>query len=139
MTHAPPTTMSRPPGVLVADDDTAVLHLIGSALAQDGFAVWLAAHGRAALDVYRQHREHIDVALLDVCMPELDGPQTMRALRELAPRIRCCFMTGYFGSSSREELVGLGADAVLLKPFRMAEVTAIVRSAADQARAALSA
>jgi CheY-like chemotaxis protein len=47
--------------------------------------VWLAAGGQEALDLYQRHREAIDVVLLDVRMPGLDGPQTLAALRALNP------------------------------------------------------
>ena len=120
----------RAHGILVADDDPEVRDAVHDGLRRQGFSVWLAADGQAALDLYRNHCETIDVALLDVCMPGLDGPQTLAALQELTPRIRCCFMTGYLGRYTEQGLRHLGAEAVFTKPFRLAEVAQTLRTMA---------
>ena len=109
-------------GILVVDDEEDLRALLSIGLRQQGFAVWLAADGHEALELYRRHREFIDVALLDVRMPGQDGPQTLAALYKVNPQIRCCFMSGDFGSHTEEKLRSLGAAAVLPKPFRLAEV-----------------
>src|SRR5262245_363682 len=70
-----------PPGVLVADDDAHVRSLLGHFLKREGYAVWLAADGHEALDVYRRHQEDIHLVLLDVRMPRRDGPATLAALQ----------------------------------------------------------
>jgi len=129
----------RPHGVLVVDDDADVREAIHDGLSREGFIVWLAAHGRGALDLFRRQRECIDVVLLDVCMPELDGPRTLMALQEVTPDIRCCFITGYLDSYTEQGLRRLGADAVFQKPFRLAEVSAALRSIVRQARTSLPA
>jgi CheY-like chemotaxis protein len=120
--------VGRGHGVLVVDDDADVRDALDAGLRREGFAVWLAADGQAALDLYRNHSETIDVVLLDVRMPGLDGPQTLAALQQLTPQIRCCFMTGYLGSHSTQELRRLGADAVLMKPFHLSEVARVLRT-----------
>lgn len=122
----------RPHGVLIADDEADVREVLHDKLRQEGFSVWLAADGQEALELYRNHRETIDVALLDVCMPGLDGPQTLAALRKVTPRVRCCFMSGDLGSYSEEKLRGLGAASVFAKPFRLDEVTRALEELASQ-------
>ena len=120
--------------ILVADDDAEVRDAVHDGLRRQGYSVWLAADGQEALDLYRNHCETIDVALLDVCMPGLDGPQTLAALQALTPRIRCCFMTGYLGRYTEQGLRHLGAEAVFTKPFRLAEVAQTLRTMARPAR-----
>ncbi len=117
----------RPAGVLVVDDQRAVRDVIQAGLQQEGFALWLAADGWEAVDLYGSHREAIDVVLLDIRMPGLDGPHTLAALRGLNPRVCCCFMTGDPGAYSRQDLQDLGAATVLAKPFRMTDVARMVR------------
>jgi CheY-like chemotaxis protein len=112
----------RPHGILVVDDEEWVRGVLYVALRQEGFAVLLAASGQEALDLYRRHREAIDVVLMDVCMPGLDGPQTLPALQALNPLVCCGFMSGDLGSYTEENLFNLGAAFVLAKPFRLAEV-----------------
>jgi CheY-like chemotaxis protein len=122
----------RKRGILVVDDDADVRFVLGVALRQEGYATWLAANGLEALDLYWRNSRTIDLVLLDVRMPGLDGPQTLAALRDLNPRIHCCFLTGDFGGYSGGELGDLGA-AVLLKPFRLAEIARAVRQLAGMA------
>jgi anti-anti-sigma factor len=112
-----------PGGVLVADDDQAVRCVLAMALRSRGFPVWLARDGAEAVEQYREHRDEIAVALLDVQMPGLSGPQTLGALRRVCPGIRCCFMTGDLPPGREEALRRLGAAQVFLKPFNLAEVT----------------
>jgi two-component system cell cycle sensor histidine kinase/response regulator CckA len=119
-------------GVLVADDDPEVRDAVHDGLRRQGFAVWLAADGQEALDLYRSHCETIDVALLDVCMPGLDGPQTLAALQEITPQVRCCFMSGYLGSYTAERLRDLGAVTVFAKPFHLAEVAHVLGELANR-------
>jgi CheY-like chemotaxis protein len=105
------------PGVLVVEDHADVRQLLGIALPRFGLPVWLAAGGREAVRLYREHRPEIGVVLLDVRMPDLDGPETLAALRELDPAVRVVFMTGNSWPYTTEELLALGAARVLEKPI----------------------
>jgi anti-anti-sigma factor len=111
-----------PPGVLVVDDETAVLCVLAARLRLEGYKVWLAGHGQQAIELYQRHREAIAVVLLDVLMPKLDGPRTLTALQKLCPTVRCCFMTGNLTPSTEEALLQTGAVRVFRKPFAFTEV-----------------
>lgn len=114
-------------GVLVADDEPEIREVLGLGLRRSGFAVWLAADGCEALELYRSRRVAIDVVLLDVRMPRLDGPATLTALQELTPEIPCCFMSGYLGNHTEAQLRRQGARAIFPKPFVLAEVVESLR------------
>ena len=124
--NAPILTGEHRPGILVVDDDAAVRFLLDVGLQQYGFAVWQAADGQEALEVYQQEHAEIDLVLLDIRMPRLDGPQTLAALLRLNPQIRCCFMTGHAGSYSHDQLLRLGAALIISKPFQLAELAEIL-------------
>ncbi len=117
-------SLVRPRGLLVVDDDEGILAFLGVGLRTSGFAVWLASNGREGVDVYREHGPVIDVLLLDVRMPGWDGPETLSAIRAIAPDLPCCFMSGDTGHYTEAELLDLGAIAVLQKPFRLGELVA---------------
>jgi CheY-like chemotaxis protein len=114
------------PGVLVVDDEHLVRIMVQLGLERNGFNVWLAPDGREAIDLYRQHKDSIAVVLLDVCMPGLDGPQTLDALRNLNPEARACFMSGDTGDDEPEELRQRGA-AVIVKAFLLEELANVLR------------
>jgi CheY-like chemotaxis protein len=128
--RSPADSPARKTGVLVVDDEKIVRGFLALGLRAAGFAVWQADGGRAAVDLYRAHRDEIDVVLLDVRMPGMDGAQTFAALRELNPAVPCCFMSGDPGDVSIAELLTRGAAGFLAKPFSVADVTALVRRAA---------
>lgn len=114
-------------GVLVVDDDPMVRTLVQLVLDEDNFTVWPAAGGREAILLYGAHRERIDLALLDVRMPDLDGPHTLDGLRALNPNLLACFMTGDVGAYEPEELRRRGAAHVIAKPFHIDELAQTLR------------
>jgi CheY-like chemotaxis protein len=114
--------VGRRPGILIADDMVIMLTLFKFELEKRDLAVWLAVDGDDALDLYRGHRDEIDLVLLDVKMPGLDGPHTLRALQHLCPTVRCCFMTGNPRPYTVEGLLQMGAVRVFEKPFVVTEV-----------------
>jgi CheY-like chemotaxis protein len=128
-----PRPTPRQYGILIADDEGCVRSVLNLGMRQRGFAVYLAANGQEALDLYRRYRETIDVILLDVQMPGADGPRTLAALQELNPRVRCCFMSGDLGAYTENGLRDLGAVTVIPKPFRLAEVTQMLWETASEA------
>ncbi|MFO0808708.1 MAG: response regulator [Gemmataceae bacterium] len=108
------------PGVLVVDDQADMRALLQTVLRHFGFKVRLAPNGPAALDMFRDHRNDIAIVLLDVVMPEWDGPRTWREIRALEPMAICCFITGESVGTSTDDLIALGAAHVIRKPFEPA-------------------
>jgi CheY-like chemotaxis protein len=109
-------------GVLVVDDDEAVLDALCFGLRQRGFTVWSAADGRSAVNLYGKHHERIDIVLLDVRLPDFDGPQVLMKLRKLSTRFHVCFMSGDLGGYSAQALADMGAVAVYRKPLSAVDV-----------------
>lgn len=128
-----PFIAPRKCGVLVADDEPSIRQMLDMALQREGFAVWTAADGQEALELYRKHCETINVVMLDVLMPRMDGPQTLAAIRVLTPRIPCCFMTGNLGAYSVSDLRTLDTRVVFIKPFHIPEVVQVLRNVAESA------
>jgi len=117
------TRASRRPGLLVADDEPVVRSVIEVLLQARGFRVWSAGSGREAVQIYRERCSDIDLVLIDVSMPEWDGPTTLAGLRALDPAVRCCFMTG---GNATEALLEQRAIWVFHKPFSVAQVSRIL-------------
>jgi CheY-like chemotaxis protein len=122
------------PSVLVVDDEPGVRSFLQKALILNGFQVWMAGDGKTAVEIYESHRDSIAVILMDVCMPGMDGPATLAALRSIDAQVRCCFMTGGAGGYSREDLLAGGASHVLGKPFSLAEVVRVLHQIVSDSR-----
>jgi DNA-binding response OmpR family regulator len=118
------------PEILVVEDEAAVGEMLELALRQFGFRVRLVGGGRQALEVYGRHGDTIDVVLLDVQMPDLNGPETLAALRSVNLSVPVVFMSGNTGRYSEEDLLALGATRVLQKPFRLDELNRLLRQLA---------
>ncbi len=115
--------------VLVVDDSPLLRRLITQVLHQEGYRVEVAADGEEALQKIRQLQP--DIVLLDVVMPNKDGYQVAREIREhMAPerQPRVILLTGVDGGKSRHQARQLGVDDVLAKPFSPMELTARVRA-----------
>jgi CheY-like chemotaxis protein len=103
--------------VLVVDNSPVTRSFLAAVLPRFGFEVRLAADGREAVEVYREHRGSVALVLMDVLMPGLDGPEALAALRALDPAVRCCLMSADAGLYTPEQLLAMGALALLDKPF----------------------
>lgn len=113
--------------LLVVEDDDDVRKMLTTALAHFGFDVLPASSGREAVELYRTHQTRIGAVLMDVLMPDMDGVQTLAALRQITPDVRCCFMTGHAGRYREEDLVAAGAAHVFAKPFHLIELTPVLK------------
>lgn len=103
--------------VLLVDDEPGVRVMLNFALRFHAFTVRAASSGEEGLELYRAYKDTVRVLLLDVQMPGLDGAQTLAAIREIDPGVRCVFMSGHTGRYSADDLLALGAARVLQKPF----------------------
>jgi CheY-like chemotaxis protein len=115
------------PVVLLVDDYGDVRAVTAAYFERGGFQVELAASGREALDFYQRRGNEIDVVVHDVCMPVLDGLETLRRLREFNPAVRCCFFSGSLGPYTEQDLREAGGGAVLRKPCDLAKLVHVVR------------
>jgi DNA-binding NtrC family response regulator len=113
---------AAPRAVLVADDDENIRFLLDLTLRQAGFDPIVAADGRKAVEKFLRHRDEVQIVLLDVNMPGLDGPSALVRIRQIAPHVPCCLMTGNPEPCGAEDLIALGAVCVFAKPFRLGEV-----------------
>jgi CheY-like chemotaxis protein len=102
--------------ILVAEDAPALRRFLDFALHQGGFTVLLAADGQEAIALYKKKTGAVDLVLVDVRLPGMDGPQTLRQLQQIDPAVKCCFLTGGTGDYEVGELLALGAIAVFPKP-----------------------
>jgi anti-anti-sigma factor len=113
----------QPAGILVAETAAGVRSELDAALRGQGFAVWLAETAKQAVWQYRRHREEIGLVLLDAALRGREGPQTLAALRQINPEVRCCLLAG--GDFPAEaDLRRLRVAMVVQKPLRPAELVA---------------
>ena len=117
--------MSAPAQVLVVDDERALRRLLRLYLSKEGFAVAEAENGADALSLLR--RGGIDLALVDVMLPEVDGFEVVRRIRQEST-VPIILVTARGEETNRVAGLELGADDYVVKPFSAPEVVARVRA-----------
>lgn len=103
--------------ILVVDDEAPLLEIARGALEANGYRVLTARDGTEALAIYAEHKKKIDAVLMDMMMPYLDGPSTIRALQKLDPGIKIIASSGLSSNDKMFEAVSEGVRTFLMKPY----------------------
>ena len=109
--------------VLVAEDDDTLQRLLVDILPHD---VSVAADGEECMEMLKQ--QTFDVLLLDIMLPKVSGVALIRALKEEHPEIAVVAMTG-FADAVREQILAMGVDAFVEKPFERDDVLSAIQRA----------
>ncbi len=118
--------------VLVADDNDVAQRLCQRVLEKAGYTVLIAVDGLQAVDVAMKHRP--SMILMDVAMPGIDGLEAMRRIKAAMPTMPIVIASAHSMASDRERFLAAGADNVLSKPFRLADLVSIVQKLAMEVR-----
>ena len=111
--------------ILVADDDPDIAELVELHLAGEGFRVFKAYDGAEALNIFG--REKIDLAILDIMMPGVDGIQVCKRIREFST-IPVIMLSARDSEEDKVAGLEIGADDYVTKPFQKGELAARVKS-----------
>lgn len=118
--------------VLVIDDEEAVREAVSDILHFEGVTVLTAVDGKHGLDVYTSHQDDIDLVLLDLSMPGMNGTETFSALKRLNPNAKVILSSGYDESDIAQRLIGEGLAGFLPKPYKMHHLIEMVKEYLDQ-------
>ncbi len=114
--------------LLIVDDDRAFRELVRYELERNGFAnLHEAEDGEEALDLVAQ--KHIDLMLLDLRMPRMQGEEVLRAVKDNYPKVRVIVLTGQTEATIKKNVMGLGADAFVEKPYDSSELLLTINRA----------
>jgi len=105
--------------VLVVDDEAAIREIAKTALETNGYRVLTASNGVEAIAVYAQHKAEIDIALVDVMMPSMDGVTAIRTLRAINRQLKVIVASGF---STFEIPDNIEVSSFLPKPFTVQEL-----------------
>jgi two-component system, NtrC family, nitrogen regulation response regulator NtrX len=118
--------------ILVVDDEEPILASLSSILEDEGYHVTVGKSGADALRAYTT--DPPDLMLLDIWMPEMDGLETLRRVRELVPTAQVMVMSGHGSIETAVKAIRLGAYDYIEKPLSLENVTLRVKHALDQYR-----
>jgi CheY-like chemotaxis protein len=112
--------------VLIVEDEAPIAEVIAEMVSDAGHRPVVAAHGRQALELARQQRPAL--VITDLMMPVMDGPELIAALRDMAAsERRAVAPVIVMTAAGAQRAYEAGADAVLRKPFDLAEIDGLLR------------
>jgi len=115
--------------ILVVDDEVEICDLLQSFLTEEGYQVFTATNGLEAISLGKQNE--LDLALLDIKMPGMDGIEVFRKLKKVRGDMGVIILTGYGTLGTAKEAMRLGAYDYLTKPFDLGLVKNIIQEALE--------
>jgi signal transduction histidine kinase/CheY-like chemotaxis protein len=126
------------PCILVVDDDEMVRKTLTRMLAGQGYSVVTAADGREAVATYGMFGSSLDVVIIDMAMPDMDGRECFQALRRLDPHVRAILCTGGPAHEEAREMVGKGIVDFVQKPYQLEQLEGAIAKALARRRGGAS-
>ena len=123
---------TKPIAVLLVDDEDRFRATTTATLKRRGFEVHAASSGEEAIEELQE--KDIDVVVLDIKMPGMNGVETLQAIQQLNPQATCVMITGFASSDLVDESLSSGALMCLSKPFGIREIEDVVSSILEDLR-----
>ncbi|RPH89938.1 MAG: PAS domain-containing sensor histidine kinase, partial [Desulfobacteraceae bacterium] len=118
-------------GILLVDDEEAILQVAAQLLEKLGYTVFKAHNGREALDLYSQKAGEIDLVILDLIMPVMGGGEAFQNLKKLNPGVKVLLSSGYSINGLAKEILDQGCRGFIQKPFDLKEISVKIREILD--------
>ncbi len=121
--------MNDKPTILVVDDNLDLLNTFAMILKRRGFSVQTAGDGLSAIDKFKE--QDFDVTLMDIVMPEMNGVDVSRKLKEIKPEAPIILMTAYSDDELIQTARDEGVHQIIHKPIRIDQLIQIINEVAD--------
>ncbi|MFZ4858251.1 MAG: ATP-binding protein [Desulfuromonadaceae bacterium] len=119
--------------ILLAEDDEMLIEMTTNYLESSGYRVFQAFSGAEAVEIFKKHRDEIDLVILDAIMPKMTGKQAWEEIRELRPGIKACFISGYTNEIMGGKIAVDFSLPFISKPVMPATLMKRVREILDEA------
>ncbi len=112
----------RPRRVIVADDEEAVRDVVSAAFARKGVEIICCHDGQEAVERFEREQGRVDLVLLDMIMPRMDGRETFQHIHRRAPWVPVLLFSGFSVDEAAQKCLAGGARGFITKPFHVAEL-----------------
>ena len=117
--------------ILFIDDQDIIIKVGKEMLNALGYKVLLAKSGKEALEVFEKNKEKIDLVILDMIMPVMSGGEVYNMLKNISPHIKVILSSGYSMEGQAAEILKLGCNGFIQKPFNMGDLSKKIREVLD--------
>ena len=118
--------------ILFVDDEDMIIQVGQDMIESLGHEVWTAKNGKEAIEIYKKNIDKIDMVMLDIIMPVMDGGETYDKLKEINPDIKVLLSSGYGINGQATEILDRGCNGFIQKPFNMRALSKKIRDILDK-------
>ncbi len=118
--------------ILLVDDEDMIIHVGQEILKALGYKVLLARSGKEAIELYKANKDKIDMVILDMIMPDMGGGDTYDRMKKINPDINTLLSSGYTINGQVDEILEVGCNGFIQKPFNMRQLSQKIREILDK-------
>jgi len=118
--------------ILAVDDENIIIRTITESLGSLGYHVISASDGCEAVKLFVENKSNIDLIILDLMMPSMNGYEAFKEIKAMAPGTKIILCTGYVADDSVQEMLNSGVKGLLKKPYRIEDLSRAVRLVLDE-------
>ncbi len=115
--------------ILICDDEEGIRESLKLILEKE-YELSFATRGKEAIDIMK--KAPVDIVIMDIKMPRMDGIETMRELKTIRPNIKILVTSGYKSVETAQEAVSAGASDYIVKPFERADIVKAVKKLTEE-------
>ncbi len=117
--------------ILIIDDEFSILNFIFQALQRSGYRLFTVLSGEQAIELYLKKKDTIDLIILDINMPGMGGKNCLKKILKINPEARVIISSGHPIEGEKKILSEIGARAFLDKPYKLNDLSKIIRDVLD--------
>ena len=118
--------------ILFVDDEDMIIQVGRDMIESLGYEVLIAENGKEAVELYEKNMKKIDMVMLDIIMPVMDGGETYDKLKEINPDIKVLLSSGYGINGQATEILDRGCNGFIQKPFNMRTLSKKIREVLEK-------
>jgi len=118
--------------ILLVDDERLILDVGKPMLESLGYSVLSAESGKDAVEIVKEKKDELDLVILDMIMPQVDGEQAYDLIKEIVPNMKVLLSSGYSINGQAQKILDKGCDGFIQKPFNMVELSRKIRTIIGQ-------
>jgi CheY-like chemotaxis protein len=122
-----PTDIKGTETVMIIDDEESIVRMLTDVLSHNGYTVVSETSANEGIKLFEKKKDDVDLVLLDIIMPELNGVDVLGELKKINPDIKVLLASGYNKMDQNEDLIEKGASGFISKPFRIFELLKRIR------------
>ena len=117
--------------ILFVDDEEMIIEVAEEMIKRLGYKALVAQSGKMAIEMYEAHKERIDMVILDMIMPDMNGGEVYDRIKEKNPEVKVLLSSGYSIDGAASEIMNRGCNGFIQKPFKMKKLSQKLREILD--------